>query len=290
MTRAKHPEKTADLPPKGKRNADPITDAPGAHPIETGVGAALGGAATGLAVGAAAGPVGAAIGAAAGAIAGGLAGKGVGELIDPTTDDNWLRETFGKKKYARKGDTYDTYVPAYRYGGEVQSKYHGRKFDEVESDLRTGWEKFKGNAGMAWDRARDAVRDAYDRTLQLREERLKVHKTSEKAGEVKLRKEVVTETKNIQVPVEREEIVIERHKVAGGKAVAGDIRAEEIRIPVKEERVHVSKEAVVTEEVSVGKRKVQDTQHVTDTVKKERLVVKEEGKAHVQKGKTHGKA
>ena len=39
-------EKKVDLPPKGPRNADPLTDAPGAHPIETGVGATLGGAAT----------------------------------------------------------------------------------------------------------------------------------------------------------------------------------------------------------------------------------------------------
>ena len=65
--------------------ADPITDAPGAHPIETGIGAAVGGAASGMAVGAVAGPVATAIGAAVGAVAGGYAGKGIGELIDPTT-------------------------------------------------------------------------------------------------------------------------------------------------------------------------------------------------------------
>jgi hypothetical protein len=36
------------------------------------------------------------LGAAAGAVAGGPAGNGVGELIDPTTEDNWLRGTFGQ--------------------------------------------------------------------------------------------------------------------------------------------------------------------------------------------------
>ena len=75
-------EKKADLPPKGRRNPDPITNAPGAHPIETGIGAAVAGAASGLAVGAVAGPVAAVVGAAAGAVAGGYAGKGVGEIID----------------------------------------------------------------------------------------------------------------------------------------------------------------------------------------------------------------
>ena len=62
MTTKLYPEKSADLPPKGASNPDPITGAPGSHPIETGVGAAVGGAATGMAVGAVAGPVGTAIG------------------------------------------------------------------------------------------------------------------------------------------------------------------------------------------------------------------------------------
>ncbi|MBX9580400.1 MAG: hypothetical protein K2X87_08840, partial [Gemmataceae bacterium] len=85
----KDPEKTVDVPPYGSRNPDPLTDQPGSHPIETGVGAVIGGAASGLAVGTlTGGPVGAVIGAiVGGAAAGGLAGKGVGELIDPTTED-----------------------------------------------------------------------------------------------------------------------------------------------------------------------------------------------------------
>ena len=44
-------EKKVDMPPRGDRNADPITNAPGFHPIETGIGAAVGGAASGMAVG-----------------------------------------------------------------------------------------------------------------------------------------------------------------------------------------------------------------------------------------------
>ena len=93
MASKKDPEKeVTGLPPTGSRNPDPITNAPGSHPIETGIGAAVGGAATGAAVGTVAGPIGTAVGAAVGAVAGGYAGKGVGEMIDPTTEDNWLRE------------------------------------------------------------------------------------------------------------------------------------------------------------------------------------------------------
>ena len=53
------PEKSVDLPPYGSRNPDPVTDAPGSHPVETGLGAVIGGVASGLAVGAVGGPLGA---------------------------------------------------------------------------------------------------------------------------------------------------------------------------------------------------------------------------------------
>ena len=127
------------------------------------------------------------------------------------------------------------------------------------------------------------MRDAYDRTIQLREERLKVEKTPVETGEVRVGKRVVTEHKTIDVPVEREEIVIERRPGAG-RAARGELTDEEIVIPVKEERVSVTKEPVVTEEVSVGKRKVQDTKHVAETVRKEELDVNEEGDVKVKGG------
>jgi len=280
-------EKTADLPPEGSRNPDPITDQPGSHPIETGIGAAVGGAVSGLAVGAVAGPVGAAVGAAVGAVAGGLAGKGVGEVIDPTTEDNWLRDNFAKRHYVKKGETFDTYHPAYCYGGEAESRYQGRAFDEVEGDLRRDWGKAQDHGGLSWSHAREAVKDAYDRTIQLREERLKVDKTAVKTGEVHVGKRVVTEHRTIDVPVEREEVVIER-RPASGRSAKGEIADEEIVVPVKEERVTVTKQQVVTGEVSVGKRKVQDTKHVAETVRKEDLTVEEQGDVTV-KGHGHSR-
>src|SRR5262245_35636209 len=132
MADPRNPEKSVDVPPRGDRNPDPITGAAGSHPIETGIGAAAAGAASGLAAGAVAGPVGAAVGAAVGAVAGGLAGKGVGEMIDPTTEDNWLRENFSSRPYVRKGETYENYESAYRYGGQAESHHRGRGFHDVE--------------------------------------------------------------------------------------------------------------------------------------------------------------
>lgn len=289
MTTRKDVEKNVDLPPTGRRNPDPITDAPGSHPIETGIGAAIGGAATGVAVGAAAGPVGAAVGAAVGAVAGGLAGKGVGEMIDPTTEDNWLRDNFSSRPYVKKGEMFDTYQHAYRYGGEAESRHHGRSFDEIENDLKRGWGPAREHAGMTWNHARDAVRDAFDRTIQLREERLKVEKKPVQTGEVRVGKRATTEHRTIEVPVQHEEVVIER-RAAGGHAATGDMTGEEIVIPVKEEQVSVTKQPVVTEEVAVGTRKVQDTHRVEESVRKEELDVDSKGGARVHgKGGDHSR-
>ncbi|MDG3002921.1 YsnF/AvaK domain-containing protein [Paludisphaera mucosa] len=337
MATRKDPEKTVDVPPTGSRNPDPITDAPGSHPVETGVGAALGGIATGAAIGSVAGPVGTAVGAALGAIAGGYAGKGVGELIDPTTEDNWLRESFPSRSYASKGETYDTYKPAYDYAGEHETRYAGKPYHEVESDLQQGWDKTKHAADLTWDKAkhavkdvfdyrtahryageaydqhggkpfaevendlkagwnntkhaaattwdkaRDSIRDAYDKTIQLRAERLKVDKRPVDAGEVSVRKEVVTENKTITVPVEREEVVIER-RAGSGQVTKGGISSsgtEEIHIPVRREEIEVGKESVVTDEISVGKRKVQGTQQASGTVRKEQLKVDKQGEVEI---------
>ena len=168
MTAKINPEKKVDLPPTGPRNADPITNAPGSHPIETGVGAAAVGAASGIAAGAVTGPVGAAIGAAVGAIAGGYAGKGVGELIDPTTDDSWLRDNFQSRPYVQKGDTFERYQPAYRYGAEAECRYGTDDFDMIEEELESNWQTCNNEPAMPWKRVRDAVKDSYERTAQIR--------------------------------------------------------------------------------------------------------------------------
>ena len=158
--------------PKGRdTNPDPITGAPGSHPVGTGVGAAAGGAAgigaamaAGAVAGSAVGPVGTAIGAAVGAVAGGLAGKAVAENIDPTAEGQYWRDNYTARSYVEKDYDYDTdYAPAYQQGWTSRSQYAGRTFDEAEPTLRTDWERTKGKSRLTWDKARYAVRDAWDR-------------------------------------------------------------------------------------------------------------------------------
>ena len=161
----KDPEKSVDLPPHGPRNPDPITDSPGSHPIETGIGAALGGAASGMAVGMAASgplaPVGAVVGAiVGGAIAGGLAGKGIGELIDPTTEDNWLRDLLHRKPGTAADDWETEARDAYRFGWRHEGGHAGRTFDQGESTLRSAWETEYPT--RPWADHRTNVRDGFE--------------------------------------------------------------------------------------------------------------------------------
>lgn len=144
-------------------NRDPITGAPGAHPVGTGTGAAGGGMAGAAMGGVVAGPVGAVIGAAVGAVAGGLAGKGVAEKINPTLEDTYWRDNYASRPYAQADAAYDSYQPAYRYGWESRERYAGKKFDEVENDLGNGWDKARGASHLAWNDAKQATRDAWDR-------------------------------------------------------------------------------------------------------------------------------
>lgn len=144
-------------------NRDPITGAPGAHPVGTGVGAVLGGAAAGAATGTVAGPVGTVIGAAVGAVVGGLAGKGVAEAIDPTREHTYWRENFGARTYVERGSSYDDYGPAYGFGVSSYGRYPGRRFDDVEAEMAGDWTTGRGTSTLGWDRARHAARDAWDR-------------------------------------------------------------------------------------------------------------------------------
>lgn len=144
-------------------NRDPISGAPGAHPVGTGLGAAAGGMAAGAAVGTVAGPVGTALGAAVGAVVGGLAGKGIAEMIDPTAEEAYWRENYDTQPYYESTYTYEDYHPAYRTGWEGRGRYEGRSFDEVERDLAADYNRYRGNSRLDWDRNRPAARAAWDR-------------------------------------------------------------------------------------------------------------------------------
>jgi hypothetical protein len=143
-------------------NRDPITKAPGSHPVGTAAGAASGaaaGAAVGTAIG---GPVGFAAGGVVGAVAGAVLGHGIAEAADPTIEDAYWRKNYSTRPYA-KSETYDHFRPAYRHGWEERGRHGTSQWSDVEKDLQRDWEENRSDAEMSWDDAKPAVRDAWDR-------------------------------------------------------------------------------------------------------------------------------
>ena len=122
------------------------------------------------------------------------------------------------------------------------------------------------------------ARDEAEPTLQLREEELQARKRNVATGKVRIGKEVVSEDKTLGVPVMREEITVERHPLerrsAEGTIGEGD---QTIRVPVREEQVSVAKRAVVTEQIGVAKRQVQETRAVSGTVRREAARLERQG-------------
>lgn len=160
---AYNPSNTA--PPGNDANKDPITNASGAHPVGTGLGAIGAGAAAGAVGGAIGGPVGAVAGAVVGAVVGGLGGKAVAEVVNPTVETQYWRDNYANRPYADPQLNHEQFAPAYQYGWESFGRRgkEGKKFDHIEADLSRGWDKAKGTSQLGWDKAKLAARDAWDR-------------------------------------------------------------------------------------------------------------------------------
>lgn len=125
-----------------------------------------------------------------------------------------------------------------------------------------------------------------EQRLRLREERLEVDKERVRKGEVQVEKDVVEEERRVDVNVERDEVYVERRavdEVAAAQDTSPIVEDDDtIRIPITEERVEVTKRPVVSEELVIGKRKVQDTETVSDTVKRETAHIEKEGDIEVE--------
>jgi uncharacterized protein (TIGR02271 family) len=87
------------------------------------------------------------------------------ERLDGMTDDSHYRSHY-QSNYGSTGGSYDDFAPAYTYGSQMRgdSRYSSRQWDDVESDLRTDWDKRNaGLTGSTWENVKAAVRHGWDR-------------------------------------------------------------------------------------------------------------------------------
>ena len=123
--------------------------------------------------------------------------------------------------------------------------------------------------------------------VQRHEEELQAQKQAVEAGEVTIRKDVSAEERTLEVPVTREEVQVSRKTVdrpASGTEQAFS-EGETIRVPIVEEQVTVTKEPRVVEEVEIQKVAQQETEQVSDTVRREEIYVDESGATKRMEGR-----
>jgi uncharacterized protein (TIGR02271 family) len=124
---------------------------------------------------------------------------------------------------------------------------------------------------------RDTSGPTTDDAMTRSEEELNVGTQSRETGRARLRKYVVTEEVEKTVPVQREEVRIEREPITDanvGAATDGpEISEEEHEVTLHAEEPVVEKRVVPKERVSLEKDTVRDERQVSDTIAKEQIEV-----------------
>lgn len=124
------------------------------------------------------------------------------------------------------------------------------------------------------DSARTHVNEGDDILVPLAEEELTATKRSVDRGSVNIEKNVIAEERTLEVPVMEEEVHVQRRTVDRPIAAGDDVFTEDtIEVPIHGEEVDVQKRARVVEELEIQKQAVQDTKHVTGTVRREEVNV-----------------
>ena len=82
---------------------------------------------------------------------------------DWSGEESYWRSNFSSRPYARADRGFDYYSPAYRYGYESANQYRGRQWNDVETDLRSGWDRYEHRGQSTWENVKDAVKDAWHR-------------------------------------------------------------------------------------------------------------------------------
>jgi len=154
-------------------------------------------------------------------------------------------------------------------------RHYGLDYSEHRSDSGLP-------AGTADDTQDDTVgRDTSgpttDQAMTRSEEELRVGTEARERGRARLRKYVTTEQQTVTVPVQREEVRVEREPITDANledATSGPaISEEEHEVTLREEEVVVEKRAVPKERVRLDTETVTDERQVSEEVRKEQIQV-----------------
>jgi uncharacterized protein (TIGR02271 family) len=159
------------------------------------------------------------------------------------------------------------------YGAGQAGTAAQRQPDTEEIDRPVGAAAGGRRAGD--DTAGRGVNEAMTRS----EEELRVGTETRERGRARLRKYVTTETQQVTVPVQREEVRVEREPITDANldpATRGpELTESEHEVVLREEEVVVDKQAVPRERVRLDTETVTEERQVGEEVRKEQIEVDE---------------
>jgi uncharacterized protein (TIGR02271 family) len=162
-------------------------------------------------------------------------------------------------------------------------RHYGLDYSEHRSDSGLPAEERDRDGDGVYDDVQDSAvgRDTSgpttDDAMTRSEEELQVGTQTRERGQARLRKHVTTETQQVTVPVQREEVRVEREPITDANldaATSGPaISEEEHEVTLREEEVVVDKRAVPKERVRLDTETVTDERQVSEEVRKEQIQV-----------------
>ncbi len=148
----------------------------------------------------------------------------------------------------------------------------GRSAPAVDAPRSGERRDLTGTPGV---QGRDISGPTTDSAMTRSEEQLRVGTETREAGRARLRKYVVTEHQQVTVPVQHEELTLEREPITEanrGDAYDGPaISEEEHEVTLHAQRPVVATEAVAVERVRLGKETITETETVGGEVRKEQI-------------------
>ena len=153
-------------------------------------------------------------------------------------------------------------------------EYYGVAYTTEGSTTAEGQPDQPGQAG-AGTVGLDVSGPETDEAMTRSEEELRVGTRQREAGRARLRKYVVTEMVTKTVPVQREEVRVEREPITDANrdqaTSAADISEEEHEVVLREEEPVVEKRVVPQERVRLDKQTISDEREVSEEVRKEQI-------------------
>jgi uncharacterized protein (TIGR02271 family) len=193
-------------------------------------------------------------------------------LAGATTEGEGVRSTATKDQVKA--------APSVEGGGELSEEDERRLFEHYGMPYTNqGSVTAEGTPGAG---TTENVYDGYDTSnpntddaMTRSEEELRVGKTTQERGRARLRKYVITEQVQTTIPVQREEVRLEREPITDAnvdQALDGpEISEEEHEIVLHEEQPVVEKRVVPKERVALRKDTVSDEHEVSEQVRKEQI-------------------